>query len=64
MQDEVKEKIEVKKSVKSIRLRNIPVSVHNKLKIYQADLTGKYRKWFTLEDAYREFIKEYSKALK
>ena len=64
MENEAKELLEVKKPVKSMRIRNIPLSVHNKIVKYKADLTGKYRRAFTLEDAYVEFLKEYSKSVK
>ncbi len=64
MESEFKEMTEVKKPVKSMRLRNIPVSVHNKIVRYQADLIGKHRKTFTLEDSYVEFLKESTKSLK
>jgi hypothetical protein len=62
MESEVKELKEARKAV-TMRLRNIPSEVHEKLITFQADLTGKHRKSFTLEEAYVEFLKQTTKSI-
>jgi hypothetical protein len=45
MENEVKEKQELKKSsIVSMSLNGIPRSVHNKILKYRTDIIGKYRK--------------------
>jgi hypothetical protein len=64
MENEVKEKQELKKSsIVSMSLNGIPRSVHNKILKYRTDIIGKYRKPFSVKEAYVEFLKEQSKAI-
>lgn len=61
--DEVKEKIEVKKSRKrgvALVLTGIPGRVHEAMKAYQRKISAERGKKFTVKDAYVEFLKEKS----
>lgn len=66
MEDQVKEKVEGEKKGKGVTmyLKDIPRSVHNKIKRYRTDLIGQHRRSFTLKEAYVEFIKQHSSTIK
>jgi hypothetical protein len=61
MENQVKEKIEVKKANHgpvSMYLENIPRAVHNKILRYKNRITGERNKAFTVKQAYVEFLKD------
>lgn len=68
MSNEVKGKLEVKKrgpnDPVSMYLQNIPTRVHKKLQRYRTEITGRDHKTYTIKEAYVEFLKEATKAIK
>lgn len=63
MDNQVKEKIEVKKGPVTMYLEDVPRSVHNKILSYKQKITGERMKDFTVKQAYVEFLKEKTKAI-
>lgn len=58
-----KVKKERKGPIKSLSLANVPRSVHNVMTDYQKKIIGERRKFFTVKQAYVEFLKEHTKNL-
>lgn len=61
MEDEVKEK-DQKRTV-SITIPDVPVSVHNKIKLYRRKIMLERKKDYGMMAAYAEFLKEHTKNL-
>lgn len=61
MSGEVKEK-EQKKTV-SVTIPDVPISVHNKIKLYRRKIMAERKKDYGMMAAYAEFLKEHTKAL-
>lgn len=61
MGDEVKEKVEQKKTTVSITIPAVPISVHNKIKKYHRKIMVDRQKDYGLMTAYAEFLKEATK---
>lgn len=63
MENEVKEKPEAAKKRRSVgmAIKDIPSSVHNKLKKYRAKINYERNESLSLSDAYREFLIEKTK---
>lgn len=63
MEGEVKEKPEQKRVSVSITLKDIPVTVHNKLIKFNRKINADRNKDYNLKEAYVEFLKEATKSL-
>lgn len=62
MGDEVNEK-EQKKATVSITIPAVPMSVHNKIKLYRRKIMLERKRDYGMMAAYNEFLKEYTKNL-
>ena len=60
MSCEVNEKDE-KKTTVSVTIPNVPVSVHNKIKLYRRKIMLERKKDYGMMAAYAEFLKEHTK---
>lgn len=66
MDGEVKEKIETKeakRSAVSLTIRNVPISVHNKMIKWNRKLNADRQRTYSIMEAYAEFLKEQTKNL-
>lgn len=60
METEGTEKVKTKRkgTIKAITLEGVPRTVHNVLKDYQLKIGGERRKYYTIKQAYVEFLIE------
>lgn len=62
MESEVNEK-DQKRATVSVTIQNVPMSVHNKIKLYRRKIMQERNKDFGMMAAYNEFLKEHTKNL-
>lgn len=65
MEVESTEKIKKERrgAISSLTISNIPRSVHSKIVEYQLKISGERRKYYTVKQAYVEFLKEAAKTV-